>query len=968
MKPRNLLLILLAAGFCTALFMWRKSPPPALRETTVSKDEKAEQPTPASTVLSKRTGVASAAAPDAALSQISLKTIEVFSNWMANNSAALESGSLDAATLAEGLRLAGERRPVMLQWMRQDPRAALESSVTWSQWAALPKEIESRVEEPFSAKGDFRFTLDCQAFAPQTPSPRPREDRYSLTHEGQVYEVHPYGRRLGALSKAAMPVQGIRLGVDAALWDQAITLVPPADLAAVEARYAKGNPPGISWVTGEKIIGEPTTALVGEKVYHFASEPELQVVAESFAKAEAMPGYKNLSYFSEVESTEIFDTDAFLTSAQELSAASTTGVKNLLMMRVICSDQPESEHPYGGEAGRIRLEEALQRGSDMMRDNSFGKTYWNVTVTDVLTLDDTKYYYSQFGNPQNNRDRILENAKSKASAANYDITQFDIFGVWCQIDPSAQLPVAGNANANRGIFEFVANGEGLDPENGQDATDFIVTHELGHSYGLGHANKWLPFCGGWNGDGYGHHAPPIPSFTSPHLDDSDFSEEHVEYGDIFDLMGASGRTDQYGNKVFPNGHFSPSSKSFLNWFESGDTVDISRDGANASGIYRVYCFDHRDALNSPGALALRVTADSNGDGTGEELWVALRRNFRNGAPAEKGAYITWAYQQGTHRLLDTRPLSAVDAAGDLLLHHRNRQTEANDAPLSVGESWLDPSGTVQIRNLGFGGVDPYTYLDIEILYDFEPPLPNFEVKSNKRYVFDSPLHQVDENDWRFSQEIDFNYNHDFPGFLTVGKSGGRLTGEWNFYRSYDVKEDVGDTFSAQWEGELKVNRPVIMALIGNNCCRMWIDVNRDDAFTEDEKIDNGPWGTLRVEPVRGRGKLLTPLLPTEAYKYRIQYVDGLPDPLDEYGNPILNNFFTLTGIPVPLGTWVDFAHTGTETGAFATPYNTMAEGITHVPSNGTLNVKPGTTSEKPVIPTTKPFLIKSFGGEVRIGD
>jgi hypothetical protein len=52
----------------------------------------------------------------------------------------------------------------------------------------------------------------------------------------------------------------------------------------------------------------------------------------------------------------------------------------------------------------------------------------------------------------------------------------------------------------------------------------------------------------------------------------------------------------------------------------------------------------------------------------------------------------------------------------------------------------------------------------------------------------------------------------------------------------------------------------------------------------------------------------------------------------------------------PVGLWVDFNWSGTQTGAYATPYRTLAGALAVVPANGTIFIKgPGHTTELPTI-------------------
>jgi hypothetical protein len=68
----------------------------------------------------------------------------------------------------------------------------------------------------------------------------------------------------------------------------------------------------------------------------------------------------------------------------------------------------------------------------------------------------------------------------------------------------------------------------------------------------------------------------------------------------------------------------------------------------------------------------------------------------------------------------------------------------------------------------------------------------------------------------------------------------------------------------------------------------------------------------------------------------------------------------------PGNIWVDFAYVGTELGCFQKPYNTFSEGVDHVPDDGTLIFKAGSTSETGAI--SRRITLKAWGGTVRIGE
>ncbi len=60
----------------------------------------------------------------------------------------------NAAHIEEGVRLALARRAVMQDWIATEPRRALNGSLAWDEWRALPLQVRAEVETPFSARVD----------------------------------------------------------------------------------------------------------------------------------------------------------------------------------------------------------------------------------------------------------------------------------------------------------------------------------------------------------------------------------------------------------------------------------------------------------------------------------------------------------------------------------------------------------------------------------------------------------------------------------------------------------------------------------------------------------------------------------------------------------------------------------------------------------------------------------------------
>ena len=87
---------------------------------------------------------------------------------------------------------------------------------------------------------------------------------------------------------------------------------------------------------------------------------------------------------------------------------------------------------------------------------------------------------------------------------------------------------------------------------------------------------------------------------------------------------------------------------------------------------------------------------------------------------------------------------------------------------------------------------------------------------------------------------------------------------------------------------------------------------------------------------------------------------------------VLNTYSVAQTATINIGrneVWVDFAYPGLpffpEVGSFDAPYNTVAEGVSHVAYGGVLNFKTGSSSERPTINTR--MTLKAYNGPVTIG-
>jgi hypothetical protein len=361
----------------------------------------------------------------------------------------------------------------------------------------------------------------------------------------------------------------------------------------------------------------------------------------------------------------------------------------------------------------------------------------------------------------------------------------------------------------------------------------VPTHELGHNYGYGHANYWR----GSTGAG-----------SLGHTNGTGGVLEHQEYGDQFEIMG-----EGYGS--YPQGHFGMQAKALFNWIEPAEIVNVA-----TSGVYRVRRFDHINARQLAGTKLALFANNASGD----RFWIGYRRAPTNAiyAAALTGAYVIWGNTPGSHRIIDTTPLSVPD--GTLA-------QEILDAPLQVGQSWADPSGTLRITTIAMGGTAPNEYLDVAIDLNVVPPAYQLFTTSAATtrglmgsYVNANLRSRTAQEDWRSTAGVTISGTRidariQFPGNdwgvrAAVGVTGGS-DADW-------------EDFSVQWDGWLQVNRATKFATRSDDSSRMWIDLNNNGAFSPlTPEFINNNWGTGHSATL---GEISATVLPG-LYRIRIQY-------------------------------------------------------------------------------------------------
>lgn len=585
--------------------------------------------------------------------------IEDFNTWAKSYLKADEAGR--RALLAAGVALAEIRRGALTALIKKDPRAAIAAAVPRAVRAQLPPEVTALLEERVSGVGELALlgALGQPGKAVAEPAYR------TASVNGKEYRAYVSGRREAQATKPEISIIGV--AVDRAL---AVSESPLRVLEAGEAPAANAPRNNTCPLTGEDSplpAGglTPNSASAVEvagqvqllcqchqhRIVHLADYEKKLIAAEDAAGP--YPGALDTRGAGD-QRPEI------LTAANGLPGTSgvagrpppswSTGTKKIVVIRVDFSDQPGAAVSV---ATALDLFTNANGISNFYAQSSYGLATLAIAATDITPLyrlPGTAVSYATGG--QNAQ--LHTDARALATAGGFDLATYDrICVVFTSLGniPGSQIDYGGLGQVQgRNLW---VNGE----------YDFrVLAHELGHTFGLLHANLWQVADGN-----------PVSAGGSS-----------TEYADPFDTMGG-GNTDI-------RCHFGPWGKSLLHWIP-----DTSVPTITASGTYRLYRFDHA-AATTTNNLALKVVRNGN-----QDYWIGYRQNFPTNGSLANGAYIVWGYNQVK--------------AGDLL-DMTTPGISANDAGLAVGAFFRDATTGMTIRPLAKGGVTPNEYLDVVV--DFDP--------------------------------------------------------------------------------------------------------------------------------------------------------------------------------------------------------------------------------------------------------
>ncbi len=619
-----------------------------------------------------------------------------------------------AGLVPEGVELAGARRAALKELIRDDPERALELTVPSGTRAQLPAEVTSLLEERFSARGK----LEVLGVLPEPgrESDGPSTIR-TATIAGSAYRTFTYGERLGVPTRNNIALTGITVDDLFALSENALRILDADETAA--AALVNSDP--VCAVTAQPALATRqgvAAELAGEIV--FFCRPDHAVQAnDKIVAADAGPPSPD--------------------GGDPQASAWTEGQKKLLIIRV---DFPDVVGVNLTDSGAITL---ISNLNNFYTEMSYGRASFALDgagsdFTPVFRMPQAGSYYGT----NDYYNQLRTDARNAAAAAGYTLANYNL-------DVICFGAVSGWGWSGLGYVG--ASGAWLR----NSFSTGVAGHELGHNYGLNHANYWD--TGG---------ASVIGPGTS------------VEYGDPFDTMGSASAG---------NNHFNARYKNYLNWLTASEVLT-----ATTNGTYRIACHDNPI---STGFRGLKVIKNSS-----TNYWVEFRQKFTSNKWLMSGAGLRWG-QSGNQKsqLLDITP-----GSGD----------GKNDSAIVIGRTFSDLESAIHITPVGKGGTTPES-LDVVVNLGSFPGnrAPTVDITASATNVgtgvgvtFAATANDADGDTLAYYWEFgDTNFGTNSP---TAGKS-------WTTTGDYLVRCEVSDMkggVASKWV-IVRVGSPTTFRITGN---------------------------------------------------------------------------------------------------------------------------------------------------------
>jgi len=523
----------------------------------------------------------------------------------------------------------------MARWIREDPAFALEMAVSRDARANLPAAVLEELEMPFSRRGDLEVLIVCGSGISKQD-----QFRRSVTMDGVSQKVFVYGRRANQATKYNIPLHGIALDGLVALHESPVRQLDPLEGAAM----------GFDANVIPLHVGDGVMAAVGDR--------DAQSIEANLIAAENVLGPHVRLMGQRAPGGGGGGSFPPGTMAFPPTPSHTFGAKRFLVIRIDFSDDTTVPVTLQG------VNAVMTNVNRFFIENSRNQT--SITVSNipvVLRMPQTKAFYA--GASVN----VLR-TDALAAARTFDAQN----GGTGAFNPDRyDLDTVAFSNINGAAYGFAGlatlGGKGMWVNGAFDLR--VLAHELGHNYGLSHANRW--------------------DVTG--TDPIDPNGTHNEYGDNYDMMGAN-NFDEFL-------HFNEWFKSYLLWIPAG----TGWRSASTGGVYRIFRHDS--------TLVSGVRAVTIGQQSDRAYWLGFRRADPTDTFLSNGLEVRWGMQPPG--------LSSDMTQGSRLLNMTPAVANFSQHALPLGRTFGDTNIGFFITPTTISGTFSNEFIDVNISYTIPPP-------------------------------------------------------------------------------------------------------------------------------------------------------------------------------------------------------------------------------------------------------